>query len=124
MGLVPEITGIGNQINPARLIARAVAINMKRERQFPGDDLEFYEKTPTGNTLLLTLAVDWCAVPDDSDELRQNDWKFEIIATAVLTDAISNKTAFMKIGDLKFKGVKRSAEAGNRGVWKFVTEMI
>lgn len=128
MGLVPEITGIGDQINPARLTARAVAINMKRERHFPGQVLQFFEKTATSDVEMLGLTDDWCAtrVVDQAPGMTSpaNKWKFEIIDTVDLTDGITNKTAFMKIGDLTFKPARRKGPGGNGGVWVFETELM
>lgn len=129
MGLAPEITGIGSQINPAILFAYAVKVNMERELTFPGKTLQFFEKSPPpdGDTELLELIVDWCArrvKPSLTRPLITNLWEFEIIETSDLTDAISNKTAYMMIGELKFKGVKRDSPAGSIGNWKFITETI
>jgi len=110
------------------LDAHRRGINAEREYEFPGKTLKFYEKTPSANVLLLELIVDWCcrrvAVTETSNSLSHNDWEFEIIDTALLTTAIANKTAFMMVGEYKFKGVKLDSTAGNLGVWKFVTEMM
>lgn len=110
------------------LDAQRRGINAEREFEFAGETLKFYEKTPTANVLLLELTTDWCcrrvSVTESSNSLSHNDWEFEIVDTASLTAGIANKTAFMMIGSLKFKGVKRDTTAGNLGIWKFVTEMM
>ena len=110
----------------AQMLASAdvTGINAEREYEFPGESLKFFEKTPTSGVELLSLTTGWCARRKPSNDLSSNDWEFEIIDREEITAAITNKTAFMTIGDLKFKGVKRDSTAGNLGVWKFVTEKI
>src|SRR4051812_14636114 len=104
--------------------AQVTGINAEREYEFPGLSLEFFEKTPDGDTQLSRISTDWCARRIPSDGLTSNIWEFEIIDSGAITPAVANKTAYMVIGTLRFKGVKRDTKASTLGVWKFVTEMI
>ena len=116
---------MSNEITSAMFTrAQRQGINAERIYEFPDETLDFYEKTPTADNLLLTLEEDWCARRVSSNSIQQNEWEFEIMDTVSITTAVANKTVYMKIGDLKFKGVKRESTAGNLGVWTFITQMM
>ncbi len=114
----PELYGIGSQVKPAIDFAQSVAINMHRELNFPGQSLGLFEKTPSGETLLLELFEDWtCYDQTDSGKFPEYPYLVVIIKNDDATKERIDKSGIVKIGSDTLKITSVQGMTGARGVF-------